>query len=189
MTRIIAGEHRGRVIKVPEAGTRPTAQRVREAVFSTLISLDAVAEITVLDLYAGSGALGIEAISRGAEQCLFVENNHDAVLIINKNIEDLKLKAHVVDAKVETLFAAKPAEKLNMPAQLIFLDPPYEMSLAEIVKVINLGLSNSWFSDDAILVIETAKRSGDFVWPAGFESIREKNYGDTCVWYGQVCKK
>jgi len=74
MTRIIAGEHRGRLIKVPDAGTRPTAQRVREAVFSTLISLDAVAEITVLDLYAGSGALGIEAISRGAEQCLFVEN-------------------------------------------------------------------------------------------------------------------
>ena len=189
MTRIIAGELRGRALKVPDAGTRPTAERVREAVFSSLTSLDAIAEVSVLDLFAGSGAFGIESISRGANHCVFVEDNKNAVAVINKNIEDLKVNAHVVDAKVETLFSAKPAEKLKMPAQLIFLDPPYEMPLAQISKVITSGLANSWFSDDAILVVETSKRSGDFVWPDGFESIRDKSYGDTCVWYGQVCKK
>ena len=189
MTRIIAGELRGRLLKVPDEGTRPTAQRVREAVFSTLTSLDAIAEVCVLDLFAGSGALGIEAISRGASYCIFIENNRNAVSVINKNIQDLNVKAHVVDGKVETILAAKPVEKLNMPAQLIFLDPPYEMSLEQIAKVITQGLANSWFSDDAILVVETAKRSGDLVWPVGFESIRDKSYGDTCVWYGQVCKK
>ena len=110
MTRIIAGELRGRNLKVPDAGTRPTAERVREAVFSTLTSLDAIAEVTVLDLFAGSGALGIESISRGANYCVFVENNKNAVSVIIKNIEELKVNAHVVDAKVETLFAAKPAE-------------------------------------------------------------------------------
>jgi len=173
MTRIIAGELRGRALKVPDAGTRPTAERVREAVFSSLTSLDAIAEVSVLDLFAGSGALGIESISRGANHCVFVEDNKNAVSVINKNIEELKVNAHVVDAKV----------------QLIFLDPPYEMPLAQISKVITQGLANSWFSDDAILVVETSKRSGDFVWPDGFESIRDKSYGDTCVWYGQVCKK
>ena len=189
MTRIIAGELRGRALKVPDAGTRPTAERVREAVFSSLTSLDAIAEVSVLDLFAGSGALGIESISRGANNCVFIENNKNAVAVISKNIEELKVNAQVIDAKVETLFQAKPAEKLNMPAQLIFLDPPYEMPLAQISKVITSGLANSWFSDDAILVVETSKRSGDFVWPDGFESIRDKSYGDTCVWYGQVCKK
>ena len=189
MTRVIAGELRGRLLKVPEAGTRPTAERVREAVFSTLTSLDALAEVCVLDLFAGSGALGIEAISRGANNCVFIENHKNAIAVINKNIEDLNVNAQVIDAKVETLLNAKPAEKLNMPAQLIFLDPPYEMPLEQISKVITQGLKNAWFSADAILVIETSKRSGDFVWPDGFESIRDKSYGDTCVWYGQVCKK
>jgi 16S rRNA (guanine966-N2)-methyltransferase len=189
MTRIIAGVHRGRVIKVPDAGTRPTAERVREAVFSSLISLDAVSEIHVLDLYAGSGALGIEALSRGALSCLFVDNNINAINVINKNVADLKINAHVVEVKVETLLTNPPASKFKMPAQLIFLDPPYEMTFENIYKVLTLGLTNSWFSPSAILVVETAKRSGDFVWPVGFESLRDKKYGDTRVWYGQVCKK
>lgn len=189
MTKVIAGELRGRNLKVPENGTRPTAQRVREAVFSTLTSLDAIAEVSVLDLYAGSGALGIEAISRGASQCLFVENNQSAYLVINKNIEELKVNAQVVDAKVETILAGIPATKFYMPAQLVFLDPPYEMGKEKIAQVLTSGLAHSWFSDDAIVVVETSKRNGDFVWPDGFESIREKSYGDTSVWYGQVCKK
>ena len=88
MTRIIAGELRGRALKVPDAGTRPTAERVREAVFSSLTSLDAIAEVSVLDLFAGSGALGIESISRGANHCVFVEDNKNAVAVINKNIEE-----------------------------------------------------------------------------------------------------
>ena len=86
MTRIIAGEHRGRNLKVPDEGTRPTAERVREAIFSTLTSLDAIAEVFVLDLFAGSGALGLEALSRGASNCVFVETNKNAVSVINKNV-------------------------------------------------------------------------------------------------------
>ena len=108
MTRIIAGELRGRALKVPDAGTRPTAERVREAVFSSLTSLDAIAEVSVLDLFAGSGALGIESISRGANNCVFIENNKNAVAVISKNIEELKVNAQVIDAKVETLFQGYP---------------------------------------------------------------------------------
>ncbi len=189
MTRVIAGELRGRNLKVPEAGTRPTAERVREAIFSSLTSLDAIAEVNVLDLYAGSGALGIEAISRGANSCVFVENNKNASLMVSKNIADLKVKGQVIEAKVETVFTNPPTTKLGMPAQLVFLDPPYETSYEQITKVLLLGLENQWFSADAILVLETGKRNGDFVWPEVFESLREKSYGDTRVWYGQVCKK
>ena len=189
MTRIIAGEHRGRNLKVPDEGTRPTAERVREAIFSTLTSLDAIAEVFVLDLFAGSGALGLEALSRGASNCVFVETNKNAVSVINKNIEDLKVNAQVIDAKVETLLATNPGGTSNVPAQLVFLDPPYEIEIEKIVKILTKGLAHSWFSDDAIVVVETSKRNGDFVWPEGFESIREKSYGDTGVWYGQVCKK
>lgn len=189
MTRIIAGDLRGRNIKVPDSGTRPTSDRVREAIFSTLTSLDAIADLNVLDLYSGSGALGIEALSRGAKSCVFVENNRNASSVIQKNLEDLNIEAHVLEVKVESLLNKVPSSKLTSPFQLVFLDPPYEYSLQEISKVLNLGLSNSWFSQDAILVIETGKGIKEFIWPEGFESVREKSYGDTSVWYGQVCKK
>ena len=108
---------------------------------------------------------------------------------IQKNLEDLNIEAHVLEVKVESLLNKVPSNKLISPFQLVFLDPPYEYSLQEISKVLNLGLSNSWFSQDAILVIETGKGIKEFIWPEGFESVREKSYGDTSVWYGQVCKK
>ena len=111
MTRIIAGELRGRLLKVPDEGTRPTAQRVREAVFSTLTSLDAIAEVCVLDLFAGSGALGIEAISRGASYCIFIENNRNAVSVINKNIQDLNINCAGI-FNFSTGFAAKRVSTL-----------------------------------------------------------------------------
>ena len=189
MTRIIAGEFRGRRIKVPESGTRPTLDRVREAIFSSLVSLDALEDLNVLDLYAGSGALGIEAISRGAKQALFVDSNKSACQTIISNLQELKIDAHVSEVKVETLLNTPPAHKFNAPFHLIFLDPPYEYSITDISKVLNRGLKNSWFSEDAILVVETSKAIKEFVWPDGFESLRDKSYGDTTVWYGQVCKK
>lgn len=189
MTRIIAGEYRGRRLKVPESGTRPTLDRVREAIFSSLVSLDAIEELNVLDLYAGSGALGIEAISRGAKNALFVDSNKSACQTITLNLKELDIKANVSEVKVETLLSTPPAHKFNAPFHLIFMDPPYDYSLSDISKVLNLGLKNSWFSSDAILVVESSKAIKEFVWPDGFESLRDKSYGDTTVWYGQVCKK
>jgi 16S rRNA (guanine966-N2)-methyltransferase len=188
MTRIISGEFRGRRIKVPESGTRPTADRVREAIFSSLVSLDAIEDLNVLDLYAGSGALGIEAISRGAKAALFVDSNKSACQTITSNLKELEISANVSEVKVETLLKTPPAHKFSAPFHLIFLDP-YEYSLEDISKVLDLGLKNSWFSSDAILVVETSKAIKEFVWPDGFESLRDKSYGDTTVWYGQVCKK
>ena len=189
MTRIIAGEFRGRRIKVPESGTRPTADRVREAIFSSLSSLDAIEDLNVLDLYSGSGALGIEAISRGAKNALFVDSNKSACQTITSNLKELEIEANVSEVKVETLLKTPPAHKFNAPFHLIFLDPPYDYSMDDISTVLDLGLKNSWFSSDAILVVETSKALKEFVWPEGFESLRDKSYGDTTVWYGQVCKK
>ena len=101
MTRIIAGDFRGRRIKVPDSGTRPTADRVREAIFSSLISIDAIEDLNVLDLYAGSGALGIEAISRGAAKALFVDSNKSACQIINQNLKELNLDAFVSTMEIK----------------------------------------------------------------------------------------
>ncbi|HIX78688.1 MAG TPA: 16S rRNA (guanine(966)-N(2))-methyltransferase RsmD [Candidatus Corynebacterium faecipullorum] len=167
MTRIIAGEARGRTIKVPEAGTRPTSDRAREGLFSSLNVRWWFIDSRVLDLFAGSGALGLEAASRGAEEVVLVENNPAAVKVIRHNIGVVKHpRVEVREMKASSYLATAPRGYFDM----VLADPPYEFDdvdglLAAIEPVLD---------DDAIVVIERHVDSPHTQWPDGFEPTGQK---------------
>jgi len=169
--RVIAGELRGRKLVAPTGeGTRPTADRVREALFSILGD---VAGARVLDLYAGSGALGIEALSRGAREAVFVDSAHGAVAAIRENLEKLGIEGlvHRRDA-LAWLAAAEGAQ----PFELVFADPPYDSAL-EAAPLLAEQLPPV-LSPDAVIVTESDKRAP---LELPFELLRERTYGDTRI--------
>ncbi len=186
MTRIIAGSARGRRLSVPTSGTRPTSDRVREALFSTLQSmLDAQGEswssIHVLDGYAGSGALGLEALSRGAASVTLVEKRAPAAAVIRRNIALVGLPgAHVVTASTST-FAARGADGPRFG--LVLLDPPYEVSSETIATELRSLAVRGSLAPGAIIVVERARADDRSPLPWGFDQRRE--YGDTALWYGR----
>ncbi|PIS60106.1 16S rRNA (guanine(966)-N(2))-methyltransferase RsmD [Corynebacterium striatum] len=167
MTRIIAGEARGRSIKVPESGTRPTSDRAREGLFSSLNVRWGFADSRVLDLFAGSGALGLEAASRGAEEVVLVESSPAAVKVIQHNMGVVKHPRVTVRAmKASTYLASAPRKYFDM----VLADPPYTFDdvdglLAAIEPVLD---------DAAIVVIERHVDSPEPVWPKGFEPTGQK---------------
>ncbi|ADB33824.1 methyltransferase [Kribbella flavida DSM 17836] len=182
MTRIIGGAARGRRIGVPAGtGTRPTADRVREAMFSSLESeFGTLLGLNVLDLYAGSGAVGLEALSRGAARAVLVEADRRAADVIAANIR-------VVGLPGATLLT-RPAEKVAQgdnpaPFDLVFADPPYRLETAELQDVLLALAERGWLADDAVVVIERGKRE-PWEWPAGFAALRDRKYGETRLWYG-----
>lgn len=167
MTRIIAGEARGRTIKVPEAGTRPTSDRAREGLFSSLNVRWGFNGSRVLDLFAGSGALGLEAASRGAEEVVLVENNAAAVKVIRHNIGVVKNpRVEVREMNASSYLATAPRGYFDM----VLADPPYSFDdvdglLAAIEPVLD---------DAAIVVIERHVDSPQTQWPQGFEPTGQK---------------
>lgn len=177
MTRIIAGKYGGRRIDTPKGdGTRPTSDRVREAMFSSIQSeLGGFDDIRVLDLFAGSGALGLEALSRGAAFAEFVESNAKAASVIKRNLTDLGASGTVTRTTAEK-YVARPAPE---PFDLIFLDPPYALSTGELGVLIA-----ALRQPDALFVVERSSRD-PFTWPEGVEALRDKTYGETRVWYGR----
>jgi len=183
MTRIIAGFAGSIPLSVPKAGTRPTSDRVREAIFSALEARDAVAGARVLDLYAGSGALGLEAASRGAATVTLVDLSVQAAKACRSNAA-LVLKAapkgtlaiEVTGAPVQAFLAGSAATW-----DLVFVDPPYELGAEELVR--NLEQLVSRLSEDAIVVIERSSRDAEPAWPAGLELEKRKDYGDTTLWW------
>ena len=185
MTRIVAGVARGRRLDVPPGrGTRPTSDRVREAVFSTIESMrGGFGGARVLDLYAGSGALGLEALSRGAAHVLLVEADARAARTIRANVGSLGLNgAEVVVGRVEHVVASPP----DRPAyDLVLADPPNTHADGELARVLALAGENAWFSPDAILAVERPTRGGELRWPPGFAAERSRRYGETEVWYGR----
>lgn len=176
MTRIVAGSAKGRVLTVPKSGTRPTSERVREAMFSRLDHLGYLDGCYVLDLYAGSGALGLEAASRGAAKVVCVEAGSSAVKVIKENIARTKLSVHVAAQKVETYLAASPAYQFD----LALLDPPYEVCEADLARVLESLMP--WMSTDGLIVVERDKKSPEPLWPAGVVLDDERKWGDTRVW-------
>lgn len=182
MTRIISGIARGLTLDVPGAGTRPTSDRVRESLFGALETADAITDARVLDLYAGSGALGLEAGSRGARSVDLVELNHKAASVATRNAAKVA-HASAPRAAVHTLGVAPFLRHSTATWDLVFIDPPYGVSEDEIETVLTLLAPR--LSPDALVVVERDKRSGEPRWAnAGLEAWRDKTYGDTTVWWG-----
>ncbi len=183
MTRIIAGTSKGRTLKVPPSGTRPTSDRVREAVFTSLNSrLGSFAELNILDLFAGSGAFAFEAMSRGATSATLIENHAPSAKIIKENAKTIGFSVDVKTAEVKT-FLKSPAV---MKFDLVYIDPPYEYPNAAVEEVLQLLLQNGYLNTEAVVVVERSARGVQFEWPAGFEQVQERNYGETSVKTG-VC--
>ncbi len=180
MTRIVAGQARGRRLVVPPSGTRPTSDRVREAMFSTLTAmLGDWGGAHVLDLYAGSGALGLEALSRGAASCLFVERDGRALDALRRNVAAVGLPgASVRGGDVAGVLAGLPERRYD----LALLDPPYRESPDRLARVL-AALASTWLVDDAVLVLERGARDPAPVWPVGWGHVAARRYGDTRLWY------
>lgn len=183
VTRIVAGRAGGRRIAVPSSGTRPTSDRVREAVFSALEARMDLDGARVLDLYAGSGALGLEALSRGAAHARFVESDRRAAAVLRRTIADLALPgAEITVAPVETALAERP----QAPFDVALLDPPYALDDAALARVLAALADDGWLVPGALLVVERSARSAAPTWPDGAVAITERRYGDTCVHYGSA---
>jgi len=189
MTRIISGSARGRTLKVPTKGTRPTSDRVRESMFSALQSrlfVDGLdwEDICVLDLYAGSGALGLEALSRGAREVWLVEANSAAASVIAANIETLGIEgAHLLCADATVVARTRPPGAA--PAQIVLADPPYELGAAVLKSLVTDLGSAGWLAADAHVVIERPASDLDSPFPEGWES-QVRRMGDTVLWYGRA---
>lgn len=179
MTRLIAGTAGGRELRTPSGrGTRPTSDRVREALFSSLEARDALSGARVMDLYAGSGALGLESASRGAAEVTLVESDRAAATVIRDNAARLGLRASVLPVTVTSALAGAAT-----PFDLVFLDPPYDLSEESLGADLAALVSRGWLGDDALVVVERSKRSAEPTWPDGLEAERMKKYGETVIWY------
>jgi 16S rRNA (guanine966-N2)-methyltransferase len=186
MTRIISGLAGGRRIRTPPgSGTRPTSDRVREALFSRLEHLDVVHHAQVLDLYAGSGALGLEAASRGADSVLLVESEWAAVAVIRKNVADLGLPGVCVGVRAETVERALLEGPASDKARcdLVLADPPYDVTEEALGDVLALLVTHGWLGNDALVVVERSARSPEPRWPPGLDGVGERRYGDTKMWF------
>jgi len=183
VTRVIAGAAGGRRLAVPGGvSTRPTSDRAREGLFGTVVSeIGSLAGKNVLDLYAGSGAVGLEALSRGARDVLMVESDAQAVAVIRANIETVGLEgARVTRHRVERVLASRGGPDRY---DLVFADPPYAMTTAAVTRVLTL-LADGWLADDALVVVERAVRSGPVHWPPGYLPGKSRRYGEATFWYG-----
>jgi 16S rRNA (guanine966-N2)-methyltransferase len=184
MTRIVAGFAGSIELTVPGSGTRPTSERVREAIFSALEARDVIHGARVVDLYAGSGALGLEAASRGAAHVTLVDRKADALrsnaaLVLKQAPRDARLTVVPIGQAVQPFLDAARSEW-----DLVFLDPPYELADAELSR--NLAALMPALSPDAVVVVERSSRGAEPLWPDRFALDRRKDYGDTAVYWLSV---
>ncbi len=187
MTRIIAGVAGGRRIAVPPGrSTRPTSDRTREGMFAAILSeLGDLAGAAVLDLFAGSGAVGLEALSRGATHVTLIESDPAAVKTIRENVTSLGLAgASVIAGRAERVLAAGPGPA--RPAGLAFADPPYGLAETDLSRILGLLATGDWLAPGALVIVERSARSGPVPWPAGYQPLRSRRYGETTLWYGHA---
>ena len=177
--RIVGGRLRGRALAAPKSNAvRPTADRLREALFNILVHAygDPITDARVLDLFAGTGALALEALSRGASFALFVDDGAEARALLRENVAALGLggATRIFRRDATKLGAAHPIE----PFSLVFLDPPYGQGLAE--RALIAARAGGWLTADALIVVEEAAKSG-FAAPEGFEELERRAYDDTML--------
>ena len=185
MTRIIGGGAGGRRLQTPRgAATRPTSDRVREALFSAIEAwCGSLRGLRFLDLYAGSGAVGLEAWSRGAGVVTLVEQDRRTAGVIRTNARTLGFdRADVVAASVRTTLQRPPAA----PYDVAFLDPPYPLPDDAVTADLRALADGGWLVPDGLVVVERSARSPRPEWPEGFHSHRERRYGETLLWYGHA---
>ncbi|MBO4161548.1 MULTISPECIES: 16S rRNA (guanine(966)-N(2))-methyltransferase RsmD [Micromonospora] len=185
MTRIVAGTLGGRRIAAPPgAGTRPTSDRVREALFSAVAAEVDLVGARFADLYAGSGAVGLEALSRGAEHVLLVESDPRAARVIRENVAALRAApaARLVTGKVAGVLAAGPGD---VSYDVVFADPPYAVPDTEIAALLTALVEHDWLAPDALVVVERSTRTGPVDWVRGITAERSRRYGETTLWYGR----
>ncbi|MDQ0426578.1 MULTISPECIES: 16S rRNA (guanine(966)-N(2))-methyltransferase RsmD [Cellulomonas] len=189
MTRVVAGSAGGRTLVVPSSGTRPTSERVREALFSRLEHLDAVDDARVLDLFAGSGALGLEAVSRGARSAVLVDSARVAVDACRRNARTLGLadRVDVVADRVDRYLArlAPPADGVapGEAFDLVLLDPPYD--LRDDVLQGAVDAVARCLAPGGVVVVERSARASAPAWPAPLEPLDDRRYGETQVWFAE----
>jgi len=191
MTRIIGGIAGSIKLVSPAKPTRPTSDRIREAIFNRLEAQDAISGLSVLDLYAGTGALALEAISRGADRAMMVEKDSKAAavciknsLLVQKALEKAGESAgtKVVNKSVSSFLSS--ATEYQATFDLVFIDPPYEISNSEITE--NLEQLLPLLKPEAIVVVERSSRSGEFANPGMYQKENQKNYGDTEIFWFQL---
>lgn len=184
MTRIVAGTAGGHRIDVPRSGTRPTSERVREALFARLEHYGIVEGARVLDLCAGSGALGLEAASRGADDVTLVDSARSAAAVCQRNIRSLGLKGvRAVSAKATTFLKGAT----GAPVDLVLIDPPYDLSEADLTMMLT-ALARSidpWLAPGAVVVVERSFRSPEPTWPKRLERFSDKRYGESVLWFAE----
>jgi len=183
MTRLISGSAGGRRLKVPRTGVRPTGDRAREGLFNSLGSLIDLEGARVLDLYAGSGALGLEALSRGAEEAVFVESGAGVLPVLRANIAAVGLPgARVVAGSVPTVVGGGTQGAFD----LVFADPPYSNSVEEVLGVLRSLVEGRWLAPDAVLVVERSSREEPWEWPTPLLGLRDRRYGEALLRYGRL---
>lgn len=188
MSRIIAGRHRGHRLATPTSNaTRPTSDRVRESVFAALASWlgrgSATGEaeldgISFLDLYAGSGAVGLEAASRGAGQVRLVERDARAAAVAARNAVALAGTAKVVRASVSAFLAGAA-----IPYDVVWLDPPYDLGAEELAQVLRAVVSGGWLAGDGLVLVERSSRTVPPQFPEPLTEVWSRRYGETEVWF------
>jgi 16S rRNA (guanine966-N2)-methyltransferase len=170
-------------LAVPPRGTRPTAERAREALFNTLATELDLVRSRFLDLFAGTGAVGLEALSRGAEQAVFVESDRRAAGVLGDNVALLGLPgAQVHRCTAETYLAAVGADE---PFDVVFADPPYALEQAAVTRLVRAIADERWLRVGGVVVVERSWRDPGPEWPSEIKAIKQRRYGEGSLWYGR----
>ena len=183
MPRIVGGAAKGRRLAVPARGTRPTSDRAREALFNSLASLVDLDGARVLDLFAGSGAVGLEGLSRGAAAVTFVESDRGAVEVLRRNVANVGLPgAVVVRSAAASYLVASGADE---PYDLVFADPPYGLVEDALTVLLRTVADPRWLRPGGIVVVERSARGVGPSWPDTIEPVKDRRYGEGVLWYGR----
>jgi len=193
VTRVIAGVAGGRRLEVPRGATRPTSDRVREALFSRLEHERDLTGAVVLDLFAGSGALGLEAASRGAGRTALVDSAAAAAASCRRNAAALDLPGVSVHATTAAAFLAAGPSGVSGPpgapvvgaADVVLVDPPYDLAEDALAALLAALVERGWLAPQAHVVVERSSRTPEPTWPEGLERYDERRYGETVLWWAE----
>jgi 16S rRNA (guanine966-N2)-methyltransferase len=183
VTRIVAGQARVRHLAIPARGTRPTSDRAREGLFNTLSVELELGGARVLDLFAGSGAVGLEALSRGAAAAVLVESDRRACAVIEDNVRALGLPGASIHRCSVSSYLAGPGP--DEPYDFVFADPPYAMPPDSVARLLQALTGERWLRPGAVVAVERSARDADLRWPPALVAMTHRRYGEGCLWYGR----